>query len=364
MQGPQGLPGLGPGRPGFTNTALDGSSVVGYSSVAVGADGLPLISYAGWHELNVAHCANLACTSAEITTLKSCQCELFTSITIGADGLGLIAYTGQSVGYLEVAHCLDIACSSATTATIGEPDHFAFDEVSITIGSDGLGLISFVDPKGLFPTVAHCENVACSSATVTIVDANNFRQGSSVTIGADGLGLMSYESASHLKVAHCSNLVCTSTTKATLDAAFDVGGWSSITTGSDGLGLISYHDGTNGSLKVAHCSDLTCSSASTATIDLGDIGGFTSITIGSDGLGLVSYEAPQTSHGPIKVAHCSNIACSQATTTTLDPDGNLFGTSVTAGVDGLAVVTYNNQTRGLEVAHCSNVFCVPYFRRR
>jgi hypothetical protein len=314
--------------------------------------------------LKVAHCANLACTSAAITTLKNCQCELFTSITIGADGLGLIAYTGQPVGYLQVAHCLDIACSSATTSTIGEPDHFAFDEVSITIGSDGLGLITFIDPKGLFPTVAHCENVACSTGTVTSVDTNNFRDGSSVTIGADGLGLMSYEAFAHLKVAHCSNLACTSFTKATLDSAFDVGGWSSITTGSDGLGLISYHDRTNGSLKVAHCSDATCSSATTATIDSGDIGGFTSIAIGSDGVGFVSYEAPQTNAGSIKIAHCSNIACSEATTTTLDPDGDLFGTAVTTGVDGLGVVTYNNETSGLEVVHCSNVFCAPYFRRR
>src|SRR5439155_9240529 len=197
----------------------------------------PLISYAGFHVMKVAHCASLACTSAAITTLKSCQCELFTSIAIGSDGLGLIAYTGESVGYLEVAHCVDIACSSATTSTIGEPDHFAFGEVSITIGSDGLGLISFIDPKGLFPTVAHCEDVACSSATVTAVDTNNFRDGSSVTIGADGLGLMSYEASAHLKVAHCSNLACTSFTIATLVADFDVGGWSSITTGSDGLAL-------------------------------------------------------------------------------------------------------------------------------
>jgi hypothetical protein len=350
-------------RPGFTSTTLDDSSIVGYSSVAIGADGLPLISYAGFHQLKVAHCANLACTSAATVTLKNCQCELFTSIAIGADGLGLIAYTGRSVGFLEVAHCDDVGCSSATTATIGEPDHFAFDEVSVTIGSDGLGLITFIDPKGLFPTVAHCENVACSSATVTAVDTNNVRNGSSVTIGADGLGLMSYE-ASGLKVAHCSNIACTSFTKATVDNAFDVGAWSSITTGSDGLGLISYADLKNGSLKVTHCSNPACSSATSATIDSGDIGGFTSITIGSDGLGLISYEAPQTRQVPLKLAHCSNIACSEATTTTLDADGDLFGTAIATGVDGLGLVTFNNETRGLGVVHCSNVFCVPNFRRR
>ena len=119
----------------------------------------------------------------------------------------------------------------------------------------------------------------------------------------------------------------------------------------------------NGSLKVAHCSNAACSSASTATID-GVTGGHTSITIGSDGLGLVSYEDVQGNVEPLKIAHCSNIACSEATTTTIDPDGDLFGTAITTGVDGLGLVTFNNQTRGLGVVHCSNVFCVPYFRRR
>jgi hypothetical protein len=198
-----------------------------------------------------------------------------------------------------------------------------------------------------------------------MVDDGNFREGSSVTIGADGLGLTSYEASAHLKVAHCSNLACSSTTNATIDAAFDVGGWSSITTGSDGLGLISYHDRTNGSLKVAHCSNVACSAATTATIDSGDIGGFTSISIGSDGLGLVAYEAPQTRLGPLKIAHCSNIACSTATSSTLDPAGNLFGTSIALGADRLPLISYyTDPSGGLEVIHCSNVFCVPYYRRR
>ena len=170
----------------------------------------------------------------------------------------------------------------------------------------------------------------------------------------------------HLKVAHCSNVACSSVTKATIDGSFDVGGWSSITTGADGLGLISYLDRDNGSLKVAHCSEHPLARSGTSTtIDSGDIGGFTSLAIGSDGLGLVSYEAPQTRQGELKIAHCSNTACTSATTTTLDPSGDLFGTSVTPGADGLAARQRTTTRRsGLQVVHCSNVFCMPYFRRR
>jgi hypothetical protein len=340
------------------------------SSITIGADGLPLISYSNLHDLKAAHCSDIACTSAVTSAIDTCPaCNFFTSVTIGADGVGLIAYSGNSVNRLKVAHCSNVACTSATISNVGGPEDSAFNEVSITIGSDGLGLISFIEPKGLFPKIAHCDDVVCSQSTVFTPDpqALNFRQGTSVTIGGDGLGLFSYEAQASLWVGHCSNLNCSAATTSKIDTEppdGELGDWSSITTGSDGLGLVSYLDRDRGNLKVAHCANAVCSSATKATIDTGNVGGFTSIAIGSDGLGMITYEAPQTALGPIKVAHCSNIECSSATTTTLDPVNNLFGTAVSIGVDGLPIVAYHNQASGLQVVHCSNVFCIPYFRRR
>ena len=86
---------------------------------------------------------------------------------------------------------------------------------------------------------------------------------SSVTIGTDGLGLISYydESNKDLKVAHCSNINCTSAIITSLDTNGDVGLYTSVTIGIDGLPLISYYDNTNGDLKVAHCSNILCSTS-------------------------------------------------------------------------------------------------------
>jgi hypothetical protein len=97
----------------------------------------------------------------------------------------------------------------------------------------------------------------------------------SITIGSDGLGLISYhdETNGDLKVAHCENAACSSVITATLDSTGTVGTHTSIIVGPDGLGLISYYDATNLDLKVAHCADVTCSSATTATLDgAGDVG--------------------------------------------------------------------------------------------
>jgi len=81
-----------------------------------------------------------------------------------------------------------------------------------------------------------------------------------VTIGADGLALISHfqGGSQDLEVAHCLNVACTSAVVSTLDSVGIVGRYSSATIGADGLGLIAYFDNTNFHLKVAHCSNLAC----------------------------------------------------------------------------------------------------------
>jgi hypothetical protein len=49
-------------------------------------------------------------------------------------------------------------------------------------------------------------------------------------------------------------------------------------------------------------------------------GEFTSVAIGLDGLGLVSYR--DTGNRTLKVAHCSNAACTAATVATIDASGS------------------------------------------
>ena len=129
--------------------------------------------------------------------------------------------------------------------------------------------------------------------------------------------------------------------------------------------LVSYYDGTNGDLKVAHCDNTACTSATTSTLDSdGDVGYDTSITIGADGLGMISYR--DFTNDDLKVAHCSDTACTSATLSTLDSAGDVGGhTSITIGADGLGLISYYDSTNDdLKVAHCENTFCSPYFRRR
>ena len=110
--------------------------------------------------------------------------------------------------------------------------------------------------------VAHCSDTNCTAATITALEtAGVVGLRSSVTIGPDGLGLISHydETNEDLKVAHCSNINCTAATLLAVDTGGSVGDGTSITTGADGLGLIAYVDLTNLDLKVAHCANQFCS---------------------------------------------------------------------------------------------------------
>ena len=241
---------------------------------------------------------------------------------------------------------------------------------SVTIGADGLPVISYWDATNNDLKVAHCGNAACSASnTLTTVDsAGSVGTNTSVTMGTDGLPVISYYDVTNLdlKVAKCGNAACSAgNTLTAVDSAGDVGLYSSITVGTDGLPIVSYYDVTSDDVKVAHCGNAMCNAGNTL-ITLDNVGLFSSVTVGIDGLPLIAYwDGTNTS---LKVAHCGNAACSNfGTRTTVDnPPGDVGRhTSITVGTDGLPVVSYLDVTNGdLKVAHCSNRFCLPNHRPR
>ena len=254
-----------------------------------------------------------------------------------------------------------------TLDTDGNVGRFA----SITIGADGLPIIIYTDRTNWSLKVAHCNDTACTSATLTTLDtAGNIGSYNSIAIGADGLPIISYYDATSddLKVAHCNDIACASATLSTLDTTNNVGRFTSIAIGVDGLPIISYHDDTNSDLKVAHCDNITCTSASITVPDSNDdVGDFPSITIGSDGLPIISH--CDTTNGYLKVARCNDTACTSSANVIVDtisiPSEYASVASIAIGTDGMPIISYYDAiSDDLRVTHCSNTFCVPYWRRR
>ena len=173
----------------------------------------------------------------------------------------MISYFDNTNFDLKVVHCTNTSCLSFDTPTTVDSTGVVGVDTSITIGIDGFPVISYRDLANNDLKVAHCTNTSCSTFdTPTTVDSTGaVGFDTSITIGTDGLPVISYRDSDNddLKVVHCTNTSCsTFDTPTTVDS---VGGQnSSITIGTDGLPVISYHDTTNTALKVAKCTNPYC----------------------------------------------------------------------------------------------------------
>ena len=198
-----------------------------------------------------------------VTTVDSvATVVLHTSIAIGTDGNPVISYRNNIPNELKVAHCIDVACTSAATITIVDSGGKVGTHTSIAIGTDDFPVISYgdADPRDL--KVAHCIDIACTSAAIITVDSSDdVGTFTSIAIGADGLPVISYLDSTNddLKVAHCNDTACTNFGTTTVDTGVDVGFSTSIAIGADGLPVISHLDTLNDDLKVVHCNDPLCS---------------------------------------------------------------------------------------------------------
>ena len=284
------------------------------------------------------------------------------AVTIGTDGLPLISYRDTTNANLNVAHCNDLNCSTASLATLdsgGDVGSFT----SITIGGDHLGLIAYKDNTNLNLKVAHCNDTACTTAGLTTIDlTGDVGSYTSIATGSDGFGLISYYDLTNgnLKVAHCTNAECTTFGVTPVLSADNVGLFTDITVvGVPALGIISYYDASLGDLLIAHCTDTACTSVGVNRLDSSDdVGKYTSITRTGHGNALISYY--DETNDNLKVAQCNNQACSVAPTISiLDQVGSVGSyTSIATGVDGLGLISYiDNTYQDLKIAHCNNIDC-------
>ncbi len=93
-----------------TKTRLESGAVDGlWTSIAIGVDGFAVISYYDSSNfiLKIAQCNNLSCTSNTVVGIDQTFDHFgqYSSIAIGADGLPIISYYDESNGNLKVVKC-------------------------------------------------------------------------------------------------------------------------------------------------------------------------------------------------------------------------------------------------------------------
>lgn len=253
-----------------STTVDDQASGVGLNaSLVIGADGLPIISHrqSVINALRVTHCGNVTCTAGNVSTTVddgASNAGWFSSIAVGVDGMPVISHQDLATGTLRVTHCGNVACTAGNVSTIVDDpaDDVGFDS-SLVVGLDGLPVIAHRNGTAGVVRVTHCGNAACSAGNTSTntVAAGAYRP--SMVTASDGRPLIAHFDITQgdLLVTHCGNAACTSgNATRVVDAPpnANVGEYPSLVIGRDGLPVISYRDVTASTLRVAKCGTPTC----------------------------------------------------------------------------------------------------------
>ena len=83
-------------------------------------------------------------------------------LTLGADGQPVISYRDNTNGDLKVAKCGNAACSAGNTLTAVDTAGAVGAYTSITLGADGLPVISYYDSTNGDLKVAKCASAFCT----------------------------------------------------------------------------------------------------------------------------------------------------------------------------------------------------------
>jgi hypothetical protein len=287
------------------------------------------------------------------------------SVAIGADGLPVVAYSAGAGG-LRLAMCQNVACTAATTRTL-DATSLAGLYNAVAIGNDGLPVVASYASTDLF--VHHCEVPSCATFTTFRVDSyDDVGQYVDMAIGPDGPVLSYYDTTTDdLKILKCRLNDCSVQGYWPVDGAGDVGRYTSVAVDGDAI-VVSYWDVTNGDLKVARCTDYSCDEPVTnkESVDTtGYVGAFSSITVGIDHNPIVSYET----EGDLKVVQCNDPQC--------DTGGEVFtivekavgdqitgmDTSIAIGTDGLPTISYRKERASdfaVRLVHCRSRSCATF----
>lgn len=128
-----------------------------------GSDLLPVVSYRDQSNsrLKVARCVDISCSTVTRHTINPFDTGgSSTSLAIGADGFPLVI--DQAAGIARVTHCDDVACERSLSNSVAESVN-GVQDLALTIGVDGLPILAIQDFRNSQATllVAHCSNPAC-----------------------------------------------------------------------------------------------------------------------------------------------------------------------------------------------------------
>lgn len=359
----------------------------GESSWDIGATlerGSPVISYvdAGDHTLRVIVCGNPFCDPEKDPNLYTTVAVVGqggegygTAVGVGADGRPIIAYRDGARRALTVAHCGDPTCADPGAITITEIDpgpsvvDAATDvgrDPSMAIGQDGLAIIAYHDIARGALKIAHCEDPACTTATVAVLDRSPQAEAGSdgvgtdtaIVIGPDGLPVVAFRDGDEnaLMIARCSDERCTQAVIHPMvrEAGRQPGHDASLVLAPDGTPIVAYTDWADDGIYLAKCEQITCENVTLRRLDRPEDGTSGDVALGldEDGLPVVAYRqrepGDERASRILKIVRCADLACVDASAPQEVDDRGRTGYTprLLRLQDGTLAIAYGDATEG------------------
>ncbi len=339
---------------GNTITTLDAANTVGrFTDIAIGADNVPVISYHDTTngDLKVIKCGNAACSSGNTTTTVDSSSTIvgtYTSLAIGTDGLPVISYYDETNGNLKVMKCGNAACSSGNSSTTPDSVGDVGLYTSLAIGTDGFPVISYFDTTNDDLRVLKCGNAMCTvgNSTSTLDSSGGAGQYTSLAIGADGFPIVAYYESTglDLRFLKCNNTACTSGSTTTLQSAGDVGSYPSVALGVDGLPVVAFRDIGAEDSRVVKCANADCTSTNNIFQSLTDpdpTGNYNALLVSTDG-------------SPLLVTELGGFSAVRVTK---------FSSTFATGINGLSLFS-GGADIGSQVSYFNNVYAAQLWGKR
>ncbi|OGC38110.1 hypothetical protein A2V54_02490 [candidate division WWE3 bacterium RBG_19FT_COMBO_53_11] len=381
------------------NVSVSGTGTGEFAGV-LGADGFPVFVYRRVDYPNygvwVTKCGNEKCSAGNVTNQVTTLVGRV-GIAVGADGFPVIMHDTFSGGVsrLNLVKCGNASCSSGNTSAIVQDSsggYNAWGNYSGELGGDGLVAFSFHSAASSYLdnriNLLHCDNVACSTFTVTTVDQNDglkndaFGGDSNLAMGADGLPIMAYYTgsangypANGVKVAKCGDATCSSgNTKTVVSGTNSNANYTiQIAVPSDGLPVVNFDYFAN--MGVLKCGNGACSAGNiTSTFAVtANISRAGAMAVGPDNLPVLTWpEYVPLTYNDKKwnLLKCGNTTCSAGNTTVVLEQGHSGnGGQVFVRNDNTPIATMaggNDQSDPysaiprIRVADCQDAVCSPW----
>jgi len=349
-----------------------GGDVGRYTSLALGNDGCPVVSYYDATNGNLKVLVSLwtgtVCFPAATSPDTIGDVGWWTSLALDTSGRPVIAYHGDTFHDLRLLRCGNAYCTSGNTRVIVDTSEDVGYYNSLVLDSHGWPVVSYHDATSGALRLLRCGNVTCSTAGRTVAEPDPDK-GASVggftSLALDGAEnpVVSYIDMTNnwVKVLHCSSATCNSI--AAPDPVHM--GEGALALDASGYPVVAYQQwpvgpGENGGVNVLHCRDPNCTWADYwineatigACLDCGP-----RMVLDPSGNPVIAYFEWSTEN--MHVLHCLDPYCADhdSSNTIPDPGDERYAGDVAVDASGNPVISYQYSLDALRVMHCNDPNC-------